>query len=136
MFSSTILILTMCLAFHEYTLTLASNRMSNSNIVDLGYAKYLGNHTNIWPNAVSYLGLPYAEPPLGHRRFRAPLPLNIARIARESNGKVIDARSYPDFCIQGALSRGSLTSRSISPSWLSFVFCIQLIMVALEAKTA
>jgi len=113
MLFSTIFVLAMGLALHEYTL--ASDRMSNNNIVDLGYAKYLGNHTDIWPNTVSYLGLPYAEPPLEHRRFRASVPLNTARITKESNGKVIDARSYPNFCIQGALSPGLFTSRYLSP---------------------
>ncbi|KAF5379671.1 hypothetical protein D9615_005751 [Tricholomella constricta] len=49
-------------------------------IIDAGYAKYLGNRT--FPNTVAYLGIPYAEPPLGERRFRAPLPLNTARISR------------------------------------------------------
>jgi len=113
MLFSTIFVLAMGLALHKFTL--ASDRMSNNDIVDLGYAKYLGNHTNIWPNTVSYLGLPYAEPPVEHRRFRAPVPLNTARITKESNGKVIDARLYPNFCIQGALFLGLFTSRYLSP---------------------
>ncbi|KAF9254563.1 alpha/beta-hydrolase [Marasmius fiardii PR-910] len=71
------------------------------DVVDTGYAKYLGNRT--FPNAVAYLGIPYAEPPLGDRRFRAPLPLNTTRIAEESKGQVIDATQYPDFCIQGPI---------------------------------
>jgi len=73
-----------------------------STIVDTGYAKYQGNHSLAFPNNVAFLGIPYAEPPLGERRFRAPLPLNKARVSLESKGKVVDARSYPDFCIQGS----------------------------------
>lgn len=72
---------------------------SGSHIVDTGYAKYLGNHS--YPNTIAYLGIPYAEPPLGEKRFRAPLPLNSARVAAEAKGNVIDATEYPDFCIQG-----------------------------------
>ena len=70
-----------------------------NNVVDLGYAKYRGNLT--FPDTVAYLGLPYAEPPLVDLRWRAPLPLNTARVAAETHGRVIDATQYPDFCVQG-----------------------------------
>ncbi|KAG6850107.1 hypothetical protein H0H93_001028 [Arthromyces matolae] len=73
-------------------------------IVDTGYAKYLGNRT--FPNTVAYLGIPYAEPPLGERRFRSPLPLNTARVSGEAKGAVIDAKNYPDFCVQGSTGGG------------------------------
>ncbi|EGO28102.1 hypothetical protein SERLADRAFT_384139, partial [Serpula lacrymans var. lacrymans S7.9] len=46
---------------------------SAPNIVDVGYARYLGNKS--YPNTVAYLGIPYAEPPLAELRWRAPLPL-------------------------------------------------------------
>ena len=74
-------------------------------IVDTGYAHYLGNVS--LPNTVSYLGIPYAEPPLGELRFRKPLPLNTTRLKQEHQG-VIDSRSYPNFCVQGG--RGGLDS--------------------------
>jgi len=69
------------------------------DIVDTGYAKYRGNRT--YPNTVAYLGVPYAEPPLGERRFRAPVPLDTARVASDVKDRVVDARKYPNFCIQG-----------------------------------
>ncbi|KNZ73381.1 Acetylcholinesterase [Termitomyces sp. J132] len=73
-------------------------------IVDTGYAKYLGNRT--FPNTVAFLGIPYAEPPLGERRFRAPLPLDTVRVSLEASGAVINATFYPAFCIQGTTGDG------------------------------
>lgn len=75
-----------------------------SSVVDLGYAKYRGN--NSFPNTVAYLGLPYAEPPVGDLRWRAPLPLDTARVRQQARGAVIDATSYPNFCIQGSTGNG------------------------------
>ncbi|KIM39330.1 hypothetical protein M413DRAFT_447269 [Hebeloma cylindrosporum] len=72
---------------------------SGTNTIDTGYAQYRGAHS--YRNAVSYLGIPYAEPPVGDRRFRAPLALNTTRVSLEAKGVVVDATEYPDFCIQG-----------------------------------
>lgn len=80
-----------------------------NNIVDLGFAKYRGNISN--PNTVAYLGIPYAEPPTGDLRWRAPVPLNTARITRKARGAVLDAMSYPEFCVQG--STGSTSSSHV-----------------------
>ncbi|KAI0327529.1 alpha/beta-hydrolase [Cubamyces sp. BRFM 1775] len=77
---------------------------SPPNVVDVGYAKYQGNLS--YPNTVAYLGIPYAEPPVGERRFRSPLPLDTARVARETQGKVVAANVYPDFCVQGSTGSG------------------------------
>ncbi|EPQ51908.1 alpha/beta-hydrolase [Gloeophyllum trabeum ATCC 11539] len=74
------------------------------NIVNTGYASYRGNVS--YPNTVAYLGIPYAEPPLGDLRFRATVPLNTTRIAEEANGQIVDATHYPDFCIQGTTGAG------------------------------
>lgn len=82
---------------------LLQGRTVSGDVIDTGYVKYLGNRT--MPNAVAYLGVPYAEPPLGERRFRAPLPLNTTRITHSAHGAVIDVRSYPDFCIQSTIGR-------------------------------
>ncbi|RPD61550.1 alpha/beta-hydrolase [Lentinus tigrinus ALCF2SS1-7] len=77
---------------------------SAPNIVDLGYVKYRGNLT--YPDTVAYLGVPYAEPPVGERRWRKPLALNTSRIASEAGGKVVNATEYADFCIQGSTGSG------------------------------
>ncbi|KAH6909244.1 EstA protein [Coprinopsis sp. MPI-PUGE-AT-0042] len=76
----------------------------SGDIVDTGYAKYRGNRA--YPNTVAYLGVPYAEPPLGERRFRAPLPLDIDRVRKETKGQVVDATQYPAPCIQGTTGGG------------------------------
>ena len=76
-------------------------RQNAGDVVDLGYAKYLGNRS--FPNTVAFLGLPYAEPPLGDRRFRAPLPLNESRVTEEAGGQAVDATQNPDFCVQGPI---------------------------------
>ncbi|KIP05506.1 hypothetical protein PHLGIDRAFT_74148 [Phlebiopsis gigantea 11061_1 CR5-6] len=68
-------------------------------VVDLGYAKFRGNLS--YPNTVAFLGLQYAEPPVGDRRFRLPLPLNTSRVTAETKGAIIDASIAPQFCIQG-----------------------------------
>ncbi|KAH7910915.1 Alpha/Beta hydrolase protein [Hygrophoropsis aurantiaca] len=83
--------------------TLASPSASG-NTVNVGYATYLGNQS--FPNTVAYLGIPYAEPPLGDLRFRAPLPLNTTRVSQETNGQIVNATFYPDFCVQGTTGAG------------------------------
>ncbi len=108
--SSVLLALTFS-ADRTRTFVLAATMSSSAFVVDTGYAKYLGNHS--YPNTVAYLGLPYAEPPLGDRRFRAPLPLNTERIKAETKGAVVDATDYPDFCIQGTTGSESAVHRKI-----------------------
>ena len=90
----------------------SASSASTSNVVDLGYASYRGNLS--FPNTVAYLGIPYAEPPLGDRRFRSPIALNTTRVGVENGGKVVDATAYPDFCVQG--STGG-ESHARSQSW-------------------
>ncbi|KAI0704001.1 alpha/beta-hydrolase [Earliella scabrosa] len=70
------------------------------NVVDLGYIKYKGNLS--YDDTVAYLGVPYAEPPLGELRWRKPLSLNTTRVAQEAKNEVVDLTEYPDFCIQGS----------------------------------
>jgi carboxylesterase type B len=76
---------------------------AQGDIVDTGYAKYLGNRS--YTNTVAYLGIPYAEPPIGDLRFRAPLPLNKTRVTLETGGNIVDSTKYPNFCVQGTTGR-------------------------------
>ena len=125
--------------FRERLLSItASIRVFSStyqDIIDTGYAKYQGNRT--FPNTVAYLGIPYAEPPLGDRRFRAPVPLDTARIARSSKSTVVDATKYPDFCIQGNTG-GLFSFLSMEIAWqLTVFFWNQVVMLEEQkAKTA
>ncbi|KIK34881.1 hypothetical protein CY34DRAFT_812584 [Suillus luteus UH-Slu-Lm8-n1] len=91
-------------------LALLNGTLAQSSIrptVDVGYVTYLGNQT--YPNSVAYLGIPYAEPPVGDLRFRATVPLNTTRVSEEANlngEAVVNATYYPDFCIQGTTGAG------------------------------
>ena len=78
-----------------------------TDVVDVGYAKYLGNRSYV--NTVAYLGIPYAEPPLGERRFRAPLALNTTRVRVQTGGALVNATTYPIFCIQGTIGCARLS---------------------------
>ena len=76
---------------------------AQQDIVNTGYAKYHGNRS--YTDTVAYLGIPYAEPPIGDLRFRAPLPLNKTRVTLATGGSVVDSTKYPNFCIQGSTGR-------------------------------
>ncbi|KAK0204425.1 alpha/beta-hydrolase [Desarmillaria ectypa] len=94
------------LFFVYFANTLVSSAPAGGDrlIVDTGYARYLGNLS--YPDTVAHLGIPYAEPPLGDRRFRAPVPLDTGRITTEAFGQVINATFYPEPCIQGTTGAG------------------------------
>lgn len=46
------------------------NDISNSPVIDLGYAKYRG--VRLDAGVDQFLGMRFAQAPLGHLRFRAP----------------------------------------------------------------
>lgn len=69
-------------------------------VVDVGYAAFAGNSTSpagIPNGPVTFFGgVPYALPPLGNLRFRAPQPLNEQTTA----SSVLDARNWGPPCLQ------------------------------------
>ncbi|KAJ4495367.1 Alpha/Beta hydrolase protein [Lentinula lateritia] len=69
-------------------------------VVDLGYAAFAGNSTSpsgIIDSNVTFFGsIPYAEPPLGNLRWRAPKMLDENAVA----GTITDARNWGPPCIQ------------------------------------
>ncbi|KJA26921.1 hypothetical protein HYPSUDRAFT_132202 [Hypholoma sublateritium FD-334 SS-4] len=69
-------------------------------VVDVGYAAFAGNSTSptgIANGPVTFFGsIPYAQPPLGNLRFRAPQPLNEHATA----SSVSDSRNWGPPCIQ------------------------------------
>ena len=93
------LLLFLSILFLTATCFSASDTGNNATVIDLGYAQYRGNQSNA--HTVAFLGLPYAEPPLGNLRWRAPLPLNTSRVKDQAAGQIVDATSYPEPCIQG-----------------------------------
>jgi hypothetical protein len=92
----------------------ASTTEDTSTVVNLGYAQYRGNRSN--EQTVAFLGLPYAEPPVGELRWRVPLPLNTTRVQAQAAGRVVDATSYPEFCIQGTTGSTSHFSHAWNQS--------------------
>ncbi|TFK33991.1 Alpha/Beta hydrolase protein [Crucibulum laeve] len=69
-------------------------------VVDLRYAAFAGNTTSpagIANGSVAFFGaIPYARPPLGNLRFRAPRQLNETGLTKQ----VTDARNWGPPCIQ------------------------------------
>jgi len=84
--------------------------LSPEPVVDLGYAAFWGNDS--LPNVHFFGGIPYAKPPVGELRFRAPQDLD--EHLKISENTVVDARNWGPLCIQqpavvGIGSEGSFT---------------------------
>ncbi|TFL00758.1 Alpha/Beta hydrolase protein [Pterulicium gracile] len=80
-----------------------SNTPTEKSIVDLTYARYLGStvptsHT-AGENVTFFGGIPYAQPPLGSRRFAAPQPLH-GRVQKDGVPPLVDAREWAEPCVQ------------------------------------
>ncbi|KAK0203917.1 alpha/beta-hydrolase [Desarmillaria ectypa] len=91
------------LAAHLVALTCAVGQSSTSSlgpVVNLGYALYAGNATS--PTGledgpvVFYGNIPYAQPPIGDLRWRAPRMLN----EEAQTSQVVDARGWGPPCLQ------------------------------------
>ncbi|KAJ4482604.1 Alpha/Beta hydrolase protein [Lentinula aciculospora] len=71
-----------------------------SPVIDLGYAAFAGNSTSpsgiTNSNVTFFGGIPFAEPPLGNLRWRAPKMLDENVVT----GTVTDARNWGSPCIQ------------------------------------
>lgn len=93
-------VLSLLLTSSTYGALVPSN--ATRPVIDLGYAAYLGNATT--PTGVDdgpvvfFGGIPFAEPPLGDLRWRAPRTLNESKPTEPVNFS--DARSYASPCIQ------------------------------------
>ncbi|KZV71509.1 alpha/beta-hydrolase [Peniophora sp. CONT] len=75
-------------------------KSADGPVVDVGYARYRGAVS--YNDTAAYLGVPYAQSPIGERRFRAPVPLN----TQKSSSAIIDASEYPEPCIQSGTDTG------------------------------
>ena len=73
-------------------------------VVDLGYAAYAGNTTSpagVLNSSVTFFGgIPYAQPPMGELRFRAPQMLDETVPGHGTNITIAEARNFALPCIQ------------------------------------
>ena len=94
-------------------------------VVNLGYAAFAGNSTSptgLTNGPVTFFGgIPYAQPPLGNLRFRAPAPIS-ETVTNEGNATVIDARNWGPPCIQQPAQVGIG-----SEGWNKTMFAFQVI---------
>jgi hypothetical protein len=84
-----------------------------NTVVNLGYASYRGLLNESVPDVVSWLGVPYAQPP---RRFQAAHPLD--ETPREH--EITDLFDYPSFCVQGWAPWASRKWSALSWAWGGF----------------
>ncbi|KZT28612.1 alpha/beta-hydrolase [Neolentinus lepideus HHB14362 ss-1] len=79
-------------------------------VVNLGYAAYAGNSTSptgsVDGSVTFFGGIPYAQPPLGNLRFRAPQPLDES-VKNGGHVSASDARNWGPACIQQPAAVGA-----------------------------
>lgn len=85
--------------FFNYNVEKRQAQNVTSPTVDLGYATYKG--TRLEAGVDQYLGIRYAQPPVGDLRFRAPrdpLPESIPQDAKEVRNRSIASPSLTVIC--------------------------------------
>ncbi|EGO03357.1 hypothetical protein SERLA73DRAFT_69239 [Serpula lacrymans var. lacrymans S7.3] len=101
--TSLLLVFVKVLPTHATNVSSSDLRSPLGPVVDLGYAAFAGNSTSPTGQVDSpvtfFGGIPYAQPPLGDLRFRAPRELD-ERVLDKGNIKVTDARNFGPACIQ------------------------------------
>ena len=91
------------LVFSSLGLSLPQLSSPLGPVVNLGYAAFAGNSTSPTSElngpVTFFGGIPYAQPPLGNLRFRAPAPLN-EKTKDDGKVPITDARDWGLPCIQ------------------------------------
>ncbi|XP_070552565.1 acetylcholinesterase-like [Ptychodera flava] len=85
--------------------------------VETRYGSVRGVTTEVYGvNVSSFLGIPYAKPPVGHLRFRAPLPTDTwtGTLNATNFGKMCPQTTYP-WMVQQALGEDCLTLNIFKP---------------------
>ncbi|EJD05094.1 alpha/beta-hydrolase [Fomitiporia mediterranea MF3/22] len=102
-FSADLLCLLGVVAASSVTFALPQLSSPLGPVINLGYAAFAGNSTSLTGQANSpvtfFGGIPYAQPPLGDLRFRAPAPLD-ENVVNNTNVPITDARNWGPPCIQ------------------------------------
>jgi hypothetical protein len=85
--------------------------LPSKSYVETDHAIYEGLKSDSGVGTTFY-GIPYALPPVGERRFRAPVPLDGEGEKAKNGGKkkVVKALQKPNFCVQGPTSAGTASS--------------------------
>ena len=115
---SWILIFSSCLVILQCWASQSSLTSPLGPVVNLGYAAYVGNSTSpageVNSSVTFFGGIPYAQPPVGVLRFRAPKALDESP-PRNGNVGIIDARNWGPPFIQ-SLARVAIGSEDKSNS--------------------
>ena len=106
---SWILIFSSCLVILQCWASQSSLTSPLGPVVNLGYAVYVGNSTSpageLNSSVTFFGGIPYAQPPVGDLRFRAPKALDESP-PRNGNVGIVDARNWGPPCIQSPAQVG------------------------------
>ena len=102
-FSIFLLVFLVALVSRANTSAFPALTSSLGPVINVGYAAFAGNTTSptgVQNGPVTFFGgIPYAQPPVGGLRFRAPQPLDEIPVV-DKQPKVTDARNWGPACIQ------------------------------------